>query len=174
MKPAQIASTLEIAVPTVRAWAAEYRLFLTSAGAGGEGRHRDFNDLDLRVLYFVREQKRAGIPAEEIHAALRQLQATDWEGLPYVPERPNMAQVPMVPAVAADMALDTERRSLLREIAMLQERIDDMQKRLDAKDDEIKEVINNKNQEVNELTRKLAEVETELKLYRSGRLKPEE
>jgi DNA-binding transcriptional MerR regulator len=184
MKPAEIAGTLEVSVATVRAWSGEFKQFLSPNAGGGDGRHRDFSDHDLRILYFVKLQKRSSAPASEIYEALRQMQATDWEGLPYVPQTPTVSKVPMVPAAAADVALDTERRALLREIASLQERVDDLQRRLDSKDEEIKTIINSKDEqirgvlaenseEIRALTKQLAEVETELKLYRSGRLKPE-
>lgn len=169
MKPHDIAGYLEIAVPTVRQWASEYKEFLSPGAAGGDGRHRDFSDLDLRVLNFVRQEKRKSVPAPEIHLALRRLQEDDWESLPFLSERPNVAQVPMVPEAAAHAALDAERRALLREIVLVRELLEKSEAEGKHKD----EVIGEQTKEIKELTKQLAEVETELKLYRSGRLKPE-
>jgi DNA-binding transcriptional MerR regulator len=168
MKPSEVAKILGMAATTIRAWSQEFGDFLSPTGAGGEGRHRDFSDLDVRILAFVQEQKRAGRPGYEIRFALQQLQAIDWEGLPYVSERPNFAKVPVIPEAAAHAALDAERRSLLREIVFLQEQNNNLQVRLEAKD----AVLEQKTAQILELTRRLSEVDTELKFYREGRLKP--
>jgi predicted nucleic acid-binding Zn-ribbon protein len=56
-----------------------------------------------------------------------------------------------------------ECRSLMREITILQERLAQLEDRLEAKDEDILE-----------LARQLAAAETELRLYRTGRLKPDE
>jgi DNA-binding transcriptional MerR regulator len=173
MKPHDAANRLEIAIPTLRQWAYEYREFLSPQAVGGGGRHRDFADHDLRVLFFVREQKRMGYPADEIHLTLRQLEQDSWEKLPDIPERSNMAAVPVVPEAAARAALDAERRSLLHEISFLHEQNKRLEEQLAASQDEVKSVLREKDDEVKELTRKLAQVETELTFYRSGRLKPE-
>lgn len=167
MKPSEVAGLLSMAATTIRAWSQEFGDFLSPTGAGGEGRHRDFSDLDVRILGFVQEQKRAGRPGHEIRIALQQLQAIDWESLPYVAERPNVAKVAMVPEAAAHAALDAERRSLLREIVFLQEQNSELQARLEAKE----AALEQKNDQILELTRRLTEVDTELKFYREGRLK---
>jgi DNA-binding transcriptional MerR regulator len=169
VKPHDVAGYLEIAVPTVRQWASEYKEFLSPNAAGGDGRHRDFSDLDLRILNFIRQEKRKSVPAPEIHLALNRLQQENWEGLPYLSERPHVAQVPMVPEAAAHAALDAERRALLREIVLLRELLEKSE--IEGKEKDA--VIGEQTKEIKELTRQLAEVETELKLYRSGRLKPE-
>jgi predicted RNase H-like nuclease (RuvC/YqgF family) len=51
----------------------------------------------------------------------------------------------------------------MREITILQERLAQLEDRLEAKDEDILE-----------LARQLAAAETELRLYRTGRLKPDE
>jgi DNA-binding transcriptional MerR regulator len=161
MKPAQAAAFLELGTSTVRAWSLEFGSYLSSTGAGGEGRYRDFTEHDLRVLAFIKMLKYSGRAVPEVHAALKVLQQSDWRDLPALPAAQSSAQFPVVPAVAADMALDEQRRALLREIAILQERIEDLEQRLDAKDERLLES-----------ERRRAELETLVKLYESGRLKP--
>jgi DNA-binding transcriptional MerR regulator len=181
MKPHEVADRLEIAIPTVRLWATEYRHFLSPQAAGGGGRHRDFNEQDLRILYFIQQQKQTSIPAAEIHLTLERLQADNWEDLPHIPERPNMAAVPVVPEAAAQAALDAERRTLFREIATLQERLEKVEAQLEEERAGREALLQTERaerekllRELSDLNAKLAEAQTELRLYRSGRLKPEE
>ena len=68
-----------------------------------------------------------------------------------------------VPAAAADKALDIERRSLLREIARLESRIEQLEGRLDDASGDLKDTL-----------QKLAAAERELELWRSGRLRPDD
>lgn len=166
MKPSEVAHLLGVAPTTVRSWSQEFGRFLSASGAGGAGRHRDFTDVDLRVLAFIQQQKRAGHASYEIQHVLTNLQDADWEGLPYLPERPHVGTVPMVPEAAAHAALDAERRALLREIAFMQQQTEELKAQLAAKD----MVIGEKQTEILDLTRRLSEVETELRFYREGRL----
>ena len=170
MKPSEVARILRIAPTTVRAWSAEYADVLSPGGAGGDGRFRDFNDQDLRILYFIQQEKRSSVPGDEIHEALRQMQARDFEGLPYVPERPNVAEVPMVPAAAADSALGAERRALLREIAFLEERVG----RLEEKLGEERSTSDERLREIVDLNGKLQRALALVELYEQGRIKPKE
>jgi len=184
MKPHEVATRLKIATSTVRQWAAEYREFMSPHAAGGEGQHRSFIELDMRVLYFIREAKQRNERFEEIEPVLKNLQEDSWTDLPYIPEEPNMASVPMVPEAAAQGALDAERRSLLREISFLHEQLKERdetyREQLKERDQTYREQIQNKDMQLKEqheriatLMRELGEVDVELRLYRSGRLKPE-
>jgi DNA-binding transcriptional MerR regulator len=169
MKPSEVARILEIAPTTVRAWSTEFSDMLSAGGAGGDGRFRDFTDDDLRILYFIQQEKRSSVPAAEIHESLRQMQARDFVGLPYVPERPSVARVPMIPAAAAESALDAERRALLREVAFLNEHIDKLEQQLVAERADKEKLL----RELGDMHGQLSEARTELKLFRSGRLKPD-
>lgn len=174
MRPHDVAVRLKIAASTVRQWAAEYREFMSPHAAGGGGRHRSFTELDVRILYFVKEAKDRNQHYEEIEPVLTQLRENSWSDLPFVPEEANMASVPMVPEAAAHSVLEAERRSLLREIAFLreqfQEREEAYQQQLQHKDAQITE----QHERIATMMRQLGEVDVELRLYRSGRLKPEE
>jgi hypothetical protein len=85
-----------------------------------------------------------------------------------------MASVPMVPEAAAQGALDAERRSLLREISFLHEQFREREavyrEQIQNKDMQLKE----QHERIATLMRELGEVDVELRLYRAGRLKPEE
>lgn len=174
MKPHDVAARLKIATSTVRLWSLEYREFMSPHAAGGNGRHRSFTELDVRVLYFIKESKDQNQRHEEIDLMLRQLRENSWIDLPYIPEEPNMASVPMVPEAAAHGALEAERRSLLREIAFLHEQFKDreaeLREQIQSKDAQLTE----QHERIATLNRQLGEVDVELRLYRSGRLKPEE
>lgn len=173
MKPSDVARILKIAPTTVRAWSTEYGYILSPNGAGGDGRFRDFSDDDLRVLYFVHLQKRASVPAEEIHEALRQMQTRGFDSLPFAPDRPNVAEVPMVPAAAASSALDTERRALLREITKLEERTEHLELML-TEEQAARRNDNDKHlRELGDVRADLREAKTLLELYKQGRLKPD-
>jgi DNA-binding transcriptional MerR regulator len=166
MKPHEIAALLGVAPPTIRAWSTEFSKFLTPSAAGGNGRHRDYTELDLRILSVARNLRRSGTPSDEVHATLSALQANDWQGLPSLPEMASdtplpMQSVAMVPAAAADALLDETRRSLTREVALLREQIEKLESR--AMEDR-GTIIN--------LNRRLAEAEQLVRLYESGRLKP--
>lgn len=172
MKPADVATLLQIAGSTVRLWASQYREFLSPQAAGGDGSHRAFSDQDIRVLHFIQQLKQDGLTGDALYQALKQMQARGFDGLPDVPDRPNVAQVPMVPAAAASGVIDAERRSLLREIATLQNLIDELRGEL------AKERAENTAKH-DDLMNKLADARAELarqkvmvELYESGRLKP--
>src|SRR5215207_3363220 len=173
MKPHDVAFRLKIATSTVRQWAAEYREYMSPYAAGGAGRHRSFTELDVRVLNFIKEAKQRNQRHEEIEPVLNQLREGAWADLPFIPEEPNMASVPMVPEAAAHGALEAERRSLLREITFLheqfREREEAYREQLQNKDVQLRE----QHERIATLMRQLGEVDVELKLYRSGRLKPE-
>lgn len=164
MKPSEVAAMIGIAASTIRAWSVgEFKPYLSPTGQGGEGRARNLTEHDVRVLNLIATMKHDGARAEDIHAELRALQKNDWEGLSPLPDTPiNVASVPMVPAAAADKALDIERRSLLREIARLESRIEQLEGRLDDASGDLKDTL-----------QKLAAAERELELWRSGRLRPD-
>lgn len=172
MKPADVAALLQIAASTVRLWASEYRPYLSASASAGGGQHRNFSDQDLRVLYFVSQQKQAGKPGDEIREAIRQMQLRDFDGLPDVPDRPNVANVPMVPTAAANAALDTERRALLREIDTLQRRVDTLETALSDEQTKAAAKLEALLRELGDVRSALAETQTIVKLYESGRLKP--
>lgn len=164
MKPHEAAALLKIGASTIRAWTiGEYRQYFSPTAQGGDGRPRQLTDTDLHILHYINTMKQAGMGADSIHASLRQLQARNWDGLPSLPDAPpNVANVPVIPAAAADAALTAHTQSLMREIEMWKERVNDLQERLDDKDTQFVEA-----------ERRLAAALAELELWRAGRLKPE-
>jgi DNA-binding transcriptional MerR regulator len=165
MKPGDVATLLGIGRSTVSAWTSgEYREYFTLSAQGGSGRVRNLTDLDVRLLHFIDALKKASTPPEEIHVALQQLKATGWDDLPPIPDAPaGMASVPVVPSAAAESALASERRSHAREIEMWRLRVEELQSE-----------VNSERSDKEELLRELGEAQAELRLWRSGRLKPEE
>jgi DNA-binding transcriptional MerR regulator len=172
MRPSEAANLLKIPASTIRTWTLQYQEFLSPTGGGGTGRWRSFNDIDLRILHHIDSLKRSGATGEEVVQALRHLQSMDWQDLPPLPDAPQTANFPVVPAAAAHAALDSERRSLLREIVTLQQNVENLASQL-AEEQAARRADNERLlRELTEKERRLAETETLLKLYESGRLKP--
>jgi DNA-binding transcriptional MerR regulator len=164
MKPGDVAKILGIGRSTVSLWTSgEYREYFTAGAQGGRGNIRNLTDIDVQVLHLIDALKKSGSNPDDIHATLRQLQKNNWADLPPLPNAPaGIVSVPVVPQAAADGVLTAERRGYMREIATLQEKIDQLENKLDTA-----------NTDRERLLRELAAAERELELYRSGRLKPE-
>ena len=174
MKTQDIAEHLSLATSTIRAWtAAEFKSYLSPTAQGGEGRTRNFTDQDARIIAFIASLKAQSTPSADIHSALKRLQAEEWVDLPPMPTAPaGVAPVSLIPREAAETAVTTQRSALLREIAILQDRITGLEQQLERVQDKREaERAENLRQREETLTR-LIEAETELKLYREGRLKP--
>ena len=172
MKPNDVAILLGLGRSTVTAWTNhEYREFFTPSAQGGQGRPRNFTDLDVRLMYALKQMKDNNTPPDSIHETLKRWRADDWSGLPDMPNGPaNFASVPVVPVAAADAALSTERRSLLREITFLQERIDQLEAERKAERTDRDALL----REIGDLRADAAHMKTMLELYEQGRLKPKE
>ena len=175
MGPGDAAKLLNIDRSTITRWTAhEFKRYMTSGAQGGTGKQRVVTERDLRVLHLIKMLKDTNTPPEEIHATLQQMERVDWEGLPDMPAAPrNMANVPVVPTAAADAALSAERKSLLREITFLQDRIEQLEQSLTSERVKTVEKQEELLRELADLRQRIGEQEVELKLYRSGRLKPD-
>jgi DNA-binding transcriptional MerR regulator len=187
MKPHEVGELLGLSTSAIRTWSmGEFKPYLSPSAQGGDGRHRDFTDIDTQIINHINELKKRSVPIEEIHASLKQLQANDWVDLPPLPKPPpDVSAVPVMPREAAQTALQSERRSMMREIATLQERIEKLEKQLDmeragreallksereGREDKLMTLM----REISQLQTNLAAAETELRLYREGRIKPQE
>ncbi|MEO8394344.1 MAG: MerR family transcriptional regulator [Chloroflexota bacterium] len=171
MKPSELSNILGVSASTIRAWSAnEYKRYLTPSGQGGSGASRSFTDLDARILWRVVSLKQQGFTAEDVHADLQRQQAAEWDDLPPMPDTVGAARVAVVPQAAADNALEYQRRALQREIAMLQERVSTLETKLDAEHDKSDKQL----RELADLQKLIGSLETEVNLWRSGRLKPSE
>ena len=174
MRTQDIAEYLSLATSTIRAWtAAEYKQYLSPTAQGGEGRARNFTDQDARIIGFIASLKAQSTPSADIHRALKRLQAEEWIDLPPMPTAPaGVAPVALIPREAAETAVTTQRAALLREIAILQERITGLEQQLERVQDKREAERNESQRQREETLTRLIEAETELKLYREGRLKP--
>lgn len=153
MKMSAVVTALGVADSTVRKYATEYSEYLSPSGMGGEGRHRDFTDHDLRVLKLIFDMKSARQSDDNIDATLRSLQANGWERLPPL----DGNALALIPSPGEALAAQADRLVMQKEIDMLREQIADLKAERADRD---------------ELVRQLAEARTLLKLYDEGRLKP--
>jgi len=163
MKPSEVAARIGVAPSTIRAWTAgEYKQYMSAGGQGGDGSGRNLSQDDARILAHIAHLKNNGARSDEIHADLKRLQVKEWVELPDVPDIAGAAIVPVVPQSTATAALETQTRALLREISTLQQEVE-----------RLRGIDGDKEKMIRDLTRQLANAETELRLYREGRIKPD-
>lgn len=174
MKPSEVASILGIAASTIRAWSlGEYRQYLSPNAQGGTGRNRDLTELDARILGYIARTKQQSMPGDEIQINLKRLQQDDWRDLPLLHDVSGVAGVSnmaVIPKQAHDMSIDAERRGLLREIAQLQSRIEELEAERKAERTDHDTLL----REIGNLQREIGELTSELNLWRAGRLKPDD
>lgn len=133
---------------TLRKYAQDYAQFLSPAPAGR--RHRDYTDLDARILRLVVQMKAQRVKPADIDVTLSSLQAGNWERLPALDE----AAQSLVPTESAIVALQADKSAMQREIDIL------------------REMLGNATSDRDELLKRLHRAETLLELYESGRLQP--
>ena len=155
MKPSVVAAALGIAESTIRKYAGEYSEFLSPGGAGGNGKHRDFDDHDVRVLKLITDMRNADTSPEDIDVTLQSLKASNWERLPALDA--NAASI--VPSPGALVTAQKDRDIMQREIELLREQIADLKAERADRD---------------ELLKRLHRAEMLVELYEQGRLKPKE
>lgn len=151
MKSADVVKLLNLNDSTIRRYAQEYGEFLSDAGAGGSGHHRNFTEQDVRILRQIHNMKAERARPEDITDALRSLEALNWEPLPAL----DNATQSIVPTPGALVAAGQRESAMQREIDLLREMLE---KATGDRDD---------------LLRRLHEAEQLVRLYESGRLKPE-
>ena len=133
MKTKELADWLGVSAPSIRLWATEneFARYLSPTGAGGEGKTRAFSDEDARILAYIGHLKRQGLSREELYLALDRMQQDDWEDLPPMPPPPaSMRSLRMIPEMAADTALSSQKSALMREITILQDQVETLQETL--------------------------------------------
>lgn len=133
MKTHELAKWLGLSPNTVRVWTrGEFKTYLTPTAQGGEGRYRNFDDHDARVVAFIAALKQQNTPVKEIHMTLTQLQENNWEDLPPMPlAPPGEGPVMMMPREAAERAIDTQKNTLMRQIAVMEEKVEDLSLQLE-------------------------------------------
>lgn len=171
MQPSQVAELLGVAAGTIRTWSVgEFKRFLSPGGQGGGGGRRDFDEQDVRILNHIAYLKHRGLLTKQIVEALEKMQADGWIDLPQLPESAQSASFAVIPAVAADSMLAASARGYNAEIEMLKERLEELKQERDR----AAAASEAKNEQIVDLTRRLARTEALLELYESGRLKPGE
>ena len=153
MKSSAVVAMLNTPESTIRKYAREYAEFMSPSAEATGGRHRDYTDHDVRVLKLIIEMKAARSTQDTIDVTLNSLRDSGWERLPQLDE----SAAAIIPSPAALIEAQAERAVMQKEIDMLREQIADLKAERADRDD---------------LVRKLAEAETMLKLYETGRLKP--
>jgi DNA-binding transcriptional MerR regulator len=169
MKPNEAATILGIAASTVRAWTIQFRQYFSPSAQGGDGRNRDLTETDVKILYFIDTLKHQSVPPDEIQLRLQAAQAKEWNDIPFPSAPPGTANVPVIPRETAETAITSERRALLHEIGILQNRIDKLEQQVSDEQATKEKLL----REMADLHRQLGEAQAELNLYRKGRLKPE-
>ena len=166
MKIGEVADQLGVTTQTVRNWVKRPALSpLFSAGANGApGNPADFNESDFILLNSIRvlmdREKGAWDTVES--------QLVDGWRETLLPER---AAVVAANSVGA-MQLAARAQSADDQRAVLAAQAEELQRRLDAEQDGRRTDIERLTREIGEVQAKLAAADTELKLWREGRLKP--
>lgn len=133
---------------TLRKYAQDYAQYLSQAPASR--RHRDYTDLDVRILRLVMDMKAQRVKPADIDVTLSSLQAGNWERLPEL----DSSALSLVPTESAIVALQADKSAMQREIDIL------------------REMLSNATSDRNDLLERLYKAETLLELYESGRLQP--
>lgn len=162
MKPSDVSTRVGISSVTVRSWSNQFARFMSPTGAGGDGRHRDFSDVDVRVMYYIKTEKARGQTGDEIAQSLASLQANGaLEDLP-MPDDRHLSDVPMLPVAAAEEA----RKLLLAQIATLENRVGSLERQIAAEQAGRRTDNERLLREMNTMQSDLTEARTLLRLYR--------
>jgi len=166
MKTSDLARWLNLDTATIRHWTiGEYRSFMSPTAQGGDGRTRHFTEQDARILAFVASLKAQSTPKDEILVALNQMQSGNWADLPPMPAvPPGVEPISMIPREAAEVSITTQRSALMREIAMLQDRAEQLETALVSErtaKDALQLQLTAAREELGELRGKLATMDTE-------------
>src|SRR5215208_1489601 len=121
MKSSAVVTMLNMPESTLRKYARDYSEYLSPAGTGGAGRHRDYTEHDIRVLKLIRDMKLQNVSNEDIDVTLRSLQAGGWDRLSALDESAKA----IIPAPGALIAANADRGAMQREIDLLREMLDE-------------------------------------------------
>lgn len=162
MKPSDVSTRVGISAVTVRSWSNQFAPFMSPTGAGGDGRHRDFSDVDVRVMFYIKTEKARGQTGEEIAQSLTLLQENGGlEDLP-MPDERHLSDVPMLPVAAAEEA----RKLLLAQIATLENRVGSLERQLSVEQAGRRADTERLLREMTGMQSDLTEARTLLRLYR--------
>jgi DNA-binding transcriptional MerR regulator len=171
MKPTELAYWLNIAPATVRLWAGgEFGRYLSPTGAGGEGRPRLFTERDARIMAFINDMKLRARRREEIHITLQLCEANNWEDLPEMPPAPVGVKTDrLYPEEAVKQITIAQQSSSSAQLAGFITRIDELKAELEHERADKEKLM----REIADLRQQMGAIEAELRLWQSGRLKPE-
>lgn len=166
MQTSELAKWLGLAAVTIRQWSAgEWAQYLSPTAQGGEGRSRVFNDRDARIIAHIARLKASGQDRDSIHAALKSMQADEWRNLPPMPTAPpDFEPIQMIPTSTAETAIDQQRRGLMREITLLEERIEQLTDELSSERESkaaLQAELTVSREQIGELRGKLGNIEKE-------------
>lgn len=125
---AEIARQLGLPESTVRYYRDRFEAFVPSVG---EGRTRRYRPEAVEVLRFVADAMRAGVPAEEVEAALRERFAITVEPQQYgaVTQQQSAA---IMRELVADAVADVVAEAVRRETAALRQELERLRQELAA------------------------------------------
>lgn len=141
MKPGYVSQLLDIPDPTLRKWSIDYGQYLSVQARGGDGRKRNYDEQDIKIILWVRDLKAANTAEDAIHASLKMMQANGWHNLPELPPSPpGMDPIAVIPREAAEAQSKGLREAWAIERKQLTDKIEELEQRLKVSD-ENREVI---------------------------------
>jgi DNA-binding transcriptional MerR regulator len=176
MKTGKVAQILDLDPQTVKNWVALDMLAeFFSDGAKGKGQmQREFTDGDLSVLNTIRTLRISG--NNNWHSIAETLRAGHRDTtLPAGGITVNTGETP-IDLVKKSMATTVERDNAIAHVKKLEDQLDEYEKRLaeaEREKDRIRDELTEQIMKLREeKAAELARAQTELELWRSGRLKP--
>lgn len=139
------ASLLNLSRETIRTYAEEFARHLSNLSNPGASKHRQFTEDDLKVLAVVTKFKRYGKTYQEIHEALDNGETADIDtsALTMVS---NSRELAVMEAQIADLENKLEITALERDQALTASAVDrarreDMEKRVESLEAEVRKLI---------------------------------
>jgi DNA-binding transcriptional MerR regulator len=148
MRSSEVSKKLNLPTSTLHKYSTiDYARYLSPAGAG----RREYSDQDVRILKLILDMKAEHTSPENIEVTLNSLQASNWERLPALDEGASS----IIPT-DGNMIAAGQRESALQALV-----------------EHLREELKESRSDRDDLLRRLYEAEQLVRLYQSGRLKPE-
>ncbi len=140
MRPTVLSRLLNVSGQTLRRWTSDYGRFLSAGATPPKGRTRALSEQDIRVLSLVATLRNAGFEPDKIIERLEEEEAQGWAGLPELPSEWAVAGETMPVALAASKAYDVAQNTILQrelenarqQIALAEQRVDQLQQELNS------------------------------------------
>lgn len=163
MRTGELAAWIGYKESTVRAWTVEFSEYLSPTAQ--EGQRRRFSDHDQRVLAHVAALKADGVASEEIHAALKSLQADGWRNLPPMPAAPpEYGPIAMIPTSTAEERAASIAMQKTMQIVHLEEQVERLEVELERSQEQradLQRQLTDAREALGEARGRLAAVEAE-------------